>query len=312
MILAWRCGGCARCSRAVHARADTAGYLWRGRTRTDASTEEAGRYLETFKAYEHKPADMIKGRVNPDYMSQVQVRHPQKKGGRAGRSRALHWGGRHVGQLTDTLTSIRSVNKTDVVTLASTFGVRPPERSQSKHECGGADARVERAGGVANRSRCSASWRRRRWSCRCVPASARPRRSGSTTPSTIPSSWTVTSDVPLARGKPLRRDRTDSDDGRDRTDSDDGRDGTDGRGPLHNMTTRLYFKCYIPNRAYMSSARSAGEDGKPEVGPASPCWLLLVCANPNRGLHFFQPKRSPCGTSFFWREISGRNRGRTI
>jgi len=50
--------------------------------------------LETFKAYEHKPADIIKGRVNPDYMS----------------------------QLTDCLTSIRSVNKTDVVTLASTFG----------------------------------------------------------------------------------------------------------------------------------------------------------------------------------------------
>ena len=38
---------------------------------------------------------MLKGKQNPDYIS----------------------------QLTDCLTSVRSVNKTDVVTLASTFGV---------------------------------------------------------------------------------------------------------------------------------------------------------------------------------------------
>ncbi|KAJ3299871.1 ssDNA endonuclease and repair protein rad10 [Borealophlyctis nickersoniae] len=58
------------------------------------SQEEAGRYLETFKAYEHKPPDMIKERVDADYLS----------------------------KLTDALTQVKSVNKTDVVTLASTFG----------------------------------------------------------------------------------------------------------------------------------------------------------------------------------------------
>eukprot|EP00657_Telonema_sp_P-1_P008346 TRINITY_DN29333_c0_g1_i1.p1 TRINITY_DN29333_c0_g1~~TRINITY_DN29333_c0_g1_i1.p1 ORF type:complete len:230 (+),score=22.92 TRINITY_DN29333_c0_g1_i1:184-873(+) len=58
------------------------------------SAEEGGRYLETFKAYEHKPADSIKAKVDPSYFA----------------------------LLTDALTAIRSVNKTDVYTLASTFG----------------------------------------------------------------------------------------------------------------------------------------------------------------------------------------------
>ncbi|KAJ3057171.1 Excision repair cross-complementation group 1 [Rhizophlyctis rosea] len=58
------------------------------------SPEEAGRYLETFKAYEHKPPDLIKERIEGDYLS----------------------------KLTDSLTQIKSVNKTDVVTLTSTFG----------------------------------------------------------------------------------------------------------------------------------------------------------------------------------------------
>ncbi|KAI8912335.1 restriction endonuclease type II-like protein, partial [Powellomyces hirtus] len=56
--------------------------------------EEAGRYLETFKAYEHKPPDILKERVDPDYLA----------------------------KLTDALTQIKSVNKTDVLTLASAFG----------------------------------------------------------------------------------------------------------------------------------------------------------------------------------------------
>lgn len=58
------------------------------------SSEEAARYLETFKAYEHKPADLIKPRVDPGYYA----------------------------QLTEVLTSVRSINKTDVFTLASNFG----------------------------------------------------------------------------------------------------------------------------------------------------------------------------------------------
>ncbi|PWY98650.1 hypothetical protein BCV70DRAFT_25436 [Testicularia cyperi] len=58
------------------------------------SAEEAGRYIETYKSFEHKPPDLIKERVSDDYMS----------------------------QLTNVLTTVRGVNKTDVVTLISTFG----------------------------------------------------------------------------------------------------------------------------------------------------------------------------------------------
>lgn len=58
------------------------------------SAEEAGRYVETYKSFEHKPPDLIKERVGEDYLSQV----------------------------TNVLTQVRGLNKTDVVTLLSTFG----------------------------------------------------------------------------------------------------------------------------------------------------------------------------------------------
>ncbi|KAG0258936.1 Excision repair cross-complementation group 1 [Actinomortierella ambigua] len=58
------------------------------------SNEEAARYIETYKAYENKPPDAIRERVDNDYLS----------------------------KLSDCLTQVRSVNKTDVVTLSSTFG----------------------------------------------------------------------------------------------------------------------------------------------------------------------------------------------
>jgi DNA excision repair protein ERCC-1 len=58
------------------------------------SPEEAGRYLETYKAFENKTADGIRERVGDEYMAKV----------------------------TDSLTQVRSVNKTDVLTLLSTFG----------------------------------------------------------------------------------------------------------------------------------------------------------------------------------------------
>eukprot|EP01137_Pigoraptor_chileana_P022720 Opistho-2@87932 len=58
------------------------------------SLEESGRYLETYKAYEKKPADMLQERVDTDYLS----------------------------KMTDCLTSIKSINKTDVVTLLTGFG----------------------------------------------------------------------------------------------------------------------------------------------------------------------------------------------
>ncbi|KAJ4774487.1 DNA excision repair protein ERCC-1 [Rhynchospora pubera] len=58
------------------------------------SLEECGRYLETIKVYENKPADIIREQTDTDYMS----------------------------RLTHALTSIRHINKTDVVTLGSSFG----------------------------------------------------------------------------------------------------------------------------------------------------------------------------------------------
>ncbi|KAG0615820.1 hypothetical protein M758_5G069300 [Ceratodon purpureus] len=58
------------------------------------SLEECARYLETLKTYENKPADNIQERTDNDYLS----------------------------RLTSALTSVRHVNKTDVLTLGSSFG----------------------------------------------------------------------------------------------------------------------------------------------------------------------------------------------
>lgn len=58
------------------------------------SSEEAGRYLETYKVYENKPPDALLGQSEGDYLS----------------------------KLTDCLTTVKGINKTDVVSLSSTFG----------------------------------------------------------------------------------------------------------------------------------------------------------------------------------------------
>ncbi|KAG7969110.1 hypothetical protein I3843_07G014400 [Carya illinoinensis] len=58
------------------------------------SLEECGRYLETIKMYENKPADIIQGQMDTDYLS----------------------------RLNHALTTVRHVNKTNVVTLGTTFG----------------------------------------------------------------------------------------------------------------------------------------------------------------------------------------------
>lgn len=60
------------------------------------SAQEAGRYLESYKLYERKPPDLIRERVDDSYMA----------------------------HMTSALTSVRGVNKTDVTTLVSNFGVR--------------------------------------------------------------------------------------------------------------------------------------------------------------------------------------------
>ncbi|DBA74246.1 hypothetical protein WJX77_006298 [Trebouxia sp. C0004] len=57
------------------------------------SPEECARYLETYKSYETKPADAIQGRTDEDYIS----------------------------RLNSALTTVRGVNKTDVLTLGATF-----------------------------------------------------------------------------------------------------------------------------------------------------------------------------------------------
>nr|XP_055105508.1 DNA excision repair protein ERCC-1-like isoform X8 [Symphalangus syndactylus] len=58
------------------------------------SPEEAGRYLETYKAYEQKPADLLMEKLEQDFASRV----------------------------TECLTTVKSVNKTDSQTLLTTFG----------------------------------------------------------------------------------------------------------------------------------------------------------------------------------------------
>ncbi|KAM9346855.1 DNA excision repair protein ERCC-1 [Symphorus nematophorus] len=70
------------------------------------SPEEAGRYLETYKSYEKKPADVLKEQVEKDYLSKV----------------------------TDCLTTVKSINKTDAITLVSTFSSVEGIISASKEE----------------------------------------------------------------------------------------------------------------------------------------------------------------------------------
>ncbi|KAJ1726266.1 ssDNA endonuclease and repair protein rad10 [Coemansia biformis] len=58
------------------------------------SLDEAGRYIETLKAFENRSPDPIRERVDDSHMARV----------------------------SNSLTAVRSVNKTDVLTLASNFG----------------------------------------------------------------------------------------------------------------------------------------------------------------------------------------------
>lgn len=72
------------------------------------SAEESGRYLETYSAYEHKPPDLLRER--PDAAA--------------------------AGRMSDCLCSVKAVNRTDAVSLLSTFGslaavVRAPREELS-------------------------------------------------------------------------------------------------------------------------------------------------------------------------------------
>ncbi|KAI8076857.1 excision repair cross-complementing 1 ercc1 [Halteromyces radiatus] len=65
------------------------------------SHEETARYLETYKAFESKPDDLIR---------EKQQQQPSSDDDK------------YYQDMTETLTQIRTVNKTDVLTLLSTFG----------------------------------------------------------------------------------------------------------------------------------------------------------------------------------------------
>ncbi|GAB1291651.1 DNA excision repair protein ERCC-1 [Apodemus speciosus] len=58
------------------------------------SAEEAGRYLETYKVYEQKPADLLMEKLEQNFLSRA----------------------------TECLTTVKSVNRTDSQTLLATFG----------------------------------------------------------------------------------------------------------------------------------------------------------------------------------------------
>ncbi|XP_023647821.2 DNA excision repair protein ERCC-1 [Paramormyrops kingsleyae] len=70
------------------------------------SPEEAGRYLETYKAYEKKPADLLKEQVEKDFLSKV----------------------------TDCLTTVKSINRTDAITLLTTFSSLDGVMNASKED----------------------------------------------------------------------------------------------------------------------------------------------------------------------------------
>ncbi|XP_064405724.1 DNA excision repair protein ERCC-1-like isoform X3 [Halichondria panicea] len=70
------------------------------------SPEEAARYLETYKAYENKPPDLIMERTDSDFSSRV----------------------------IDSLTTVKKVNKTDAATLLNNFKTMEKLVQASKEE----------------------------------------------------------------------------------------------------------------------------------------------------------------------------------
>lgn len=80
------------------------------------SVEECARYMETIKMYENKPADLIQERTDNDYLS----------------------------RLSSTLTTVRHVNKNDVVALGSTFGTLSGIMGASMEELAGCPGIGER------------------------------------------------------------------------------------------------------------------------------------------------------------------------
>ena len=72
------------------------------------SCTEIARFIEAYKIYENRPADLIQGRTDEDYAS----------------------------KLVSCLTAVRLVNRPDVVTLAATFGTLREVMRAPAHEIG--------------------------------------------------------------------------------------------------------------------------------------------------------------------------------
>jgi len=70
------------------------------------SSDAAARYLETYKSYEDKPPDLIMEKTERDF----------------------------IGRVTDVLTTVKKVNKTDAATLLATFGTMKGIVEASKEE----------------------------------------------------------------------------------------------------------------------------------------------------------------------------------
>ena len=85
------------------------------------SAQEAARYLETLKAYQRKPADLIKERSDGHFLT----------------------------QLGECLTSVKPLNKTDVATLHATFGSLAKMIHASQHELALCPGLGEREGAKA-------------------------------------------------------------------------------------------------------------------------------------------------------------------
>uniref|UniRef100_A0A8C5PR32 ERCC1-like central domain-containing protein n=1 Tax=Leptobrachium leishanense TaxID=445787 RepID=A0A8C5PR32_9ANUR len=88
------------------------------------SSEEAARYLETYKSYEQKPADVLKEKMEKDFIS----------------------------RMTECLTTVKSVNKTDSCTLLTTFGVAREGGALCQEEGG---ALCQEEGGALCQENCS-------------------------------------------------------------------------------------------------------------------------------------------------------------
>lgn len=86
------------------------------------SNEECARYLEIFKLYENKPASSIQEKVRMFVCNMPQILYLSYRVCVLTISFAWQVENEFVPQLNRVLTNVRSVNKTDVVTLLDVFG----------------------------------------------------------------------------------------------------------------------------------------------------------------------------------------------